>query len=423
MARRKVDMAMLQELVEGSQSQEVARGGQRSSDPNFPVFQTPVGQDILVYIPRTNVIATENGEDMQVLRSYIHQGRVGRQFVFLRCIHGLSGTSVFDALGYDGTCPACEATQEAWELYRLKLDEEARRRGIDPQNDPSDTLKTVRTNLLEELDMRNSEEYATFPIVVIPMKGKLQPVDDWQEKMQAQFVFWRRQRYNDTLLAALDSLINNPGHPAGLFWLWKFTYDTKGKQANARDAARNAKFTVIQDPNVLSMLEPIRAVAEEKAKEFTLLKAAEVVIPNQFLYKEDLEIEVNKIMQKTRQLLELAKQRGVAALPQGQAQPQLGMGHVNPLANFGVAGQVAPAGIQQFGGIDQSAPMNIGHTPMQDQAHQASAQQGAPQGQPINFGQPQGQPMNFGQPQGQPINFGQPQGNVQPGQGNPVQFG
>lgn len=390
MARRKVDTSLLQGLVEHSQNQEVQRGTPRTTDPRFPVFSTPVNQDILVYIPRTNVVVTENGEEMQLLHSHIHQGRIGRQFVSLRCISGLTGNPVFDELGYDGTCPACDATQEAWELYRIKLDAEAKRIGIDPQDDPNDTLKPAREKILSEMDIRGAEEYVTFPVVIIPTKGKMLPADDWANNLEVVFVNWRKQRYDDTIGAALESLMENPGHPAGLFWFWKFSYDTKGKQANARDSARNAKYTIIQDQNALQMYEPIRAVAEEKAKEFTLVKAAEVVVANHFLYKEDLEVEVNKVMAKTRQLLDLAKQGGAAALPQaGQAQGQLPAGGGNPLANFGTA--------------QGSAPANLGQS--QEQAQPASQSQVAGQATTQPAGQPIGQ--SAGQPIGNPIQFGQ----------------
>ena len=126
MARRKVDPAMLGTLVKGAEDQEISRGPKRTSDPNFPVFATPVNQDILVYVPRTNVVAGENGEEMKMLPVHIHDWHNGKQYGQLRCINNLVG-DVYEQLGYDGTCPACEATQECWELYNIKLEAEARK--------------------------------------------------------------------------------------------------------------------------------------------------------------------------------------------------------------------------------------------------------------------------------------------------------
>lgn len=373
MARRTVDVSMLQGLVQGATGQEIQKGTPRTTDPNFPVFTTPVNEDILVYIPMTNVVSDENGVDMKVLQSHIHEAKIGKQFTSLRCINGLAGNPAFDVLGYDGSCPACEATQDAWELYRVKLNAEAKRLGIDPQNDPADTLKPVRENILREMDLKGSEEYVTFPIVIIPTKAKFTPADDALENLKVVFVHWRKKRYDTEILGALDNLMTNPGHPAGLFWLWKFSYNTEGKQATAMLSAKNAKYSVIQDAGALANFEKFRQIAEEKAAPFTLLKAAEVVVANQFMYKEDLEVEVNKVMARTRQMLEFAQMSGgQPALGAGQPAGQLGAG--NPLANFGTAQQGQP----QLGG----APTNLGQQPdaQQQQPTQPQAQN------PIQFG-------------------------------------
>lgn len=373
MAQRKavIDTSMLQGLVEGASHQELQRGNPKSTDPKFPVFSTPVNEDIIVYIPRTNMRVDENGEDMAYLSSLIHDGRLGRQFVNFRCISGLTGNPAFDQLGYDGTCPACDAVQEAWELYRLKLDQEARRLGVDPQNDPGDTLKPVREKILREMDLKNAEEFVTFPIVIIPTKGKFQPADDATEKMQVVFVTWRKKRYQDSILAGLDQLMTNPGHPAGLFWYWKFSYDTQGRQATAMQSARNAKYNVITDGQALEVFNKFKSVAEEKAKEFTLLKAAEVVVANQFITREDLEVEVNKVMSKTRSMLELAKTSGTPQLGAGQDGSQVG-GASNPLAGFGVA----PQG--NLGAEGQATPQE---QPAQEQPAQAGGTSN-----PVSFG-------------------------------------
>lgn len=356
MARRKVDVNMLAGLVQGSATQELQKGTPRTTDPNFPVFTTPVNQDILVYIPTTNVVKDENGSNMNVLNSLIHEGKNGKQFVSLRCISGLTGNALFEELGYDGTCPCCDATQEVWELYRHKLGNEASRLGIDPQNDPSDTLKPIREKILGEMDLKGAEEFVTFPIVIIPTKGKFTPADDALETMQVVFVHWRKKRYNDSILGALEQLMSNPGHPAGLFWFWKFSYDTQGKQPTAMASAKNAKYSVIQDQAGLASLERFKAVAEQKAAEFTLLKAAEVVVATQFVYKDDLLTDVNKIMQKTRTLNELAgTQGGQPAIGTGQPAGQLG--GANPLANFGVAQPDATAPQGQLGVTPEQAPV------------------------------------------------------------------
>lgn len=334
---RKVDVSLLAQLNAGVEKQEIKKGGfSRTTDPNFPVFSTPINKDILVYIPNTNVIQTENGSDMKLMNVHTHSYREGNITGMLRCISGLEGGVYSEVLGYDGTCPACEAVKDCWALYNRKLDAEAKKLGIDPQNDTGDVLKATRRKILDEMDMKGTEEYVTFPIVIIPTQEKsIKPTPDAMKNLQVQFVVWTKKRYEKNIIGALDSLMENPGHPGGMFWVWKFSYDTGGKQANARDSAKNAKYMPITDGNFLNLLNPAKPGLDKAAAEFTNEKAAEVIISNQFMYKEDLEDRVNKIMAKTRNLLSLSETESLGA-------PALG---ANPLASFGaLPGAEAPSG-------------------------------------------------------------------------------
>ena len=334
---RKVDVSLLAQLNAGAEKQEVKKGGfSRTSDPRFPVFGTPINKDILVYIPNTNVIQTENGSEMKLMNVHTHTYRDGNITGMLRCISGLEGGVYTEVLGYDGTCPACEAVKDCWALYNRKLDAEAKKLGIDPQNDTGDVLKSTRRKILDEMDMKGTEEYVTFPIVIIPtQEGKMVPANDALNNLQVQFVVWTKKRYEKNIIGALDSLMENPGHPGGMFWVWKFSYDTGGKQANARDSAKNAKYMPITDGNFLNVLNPAKATLDKAAADFTNEKATEVIISNQFMYKEDLEDRVNKIMAKTRNLLSLSETESLGA-------PALG---ANPLASFGALPDAkAPAG-------------------------------------------------------------------------------
>lgn len=335
---RKVDVNLLDELNVGAEKQEVKKGGfSKTTDPKFPVFSTPVNRDVLVYIPTTNVVTTENGSDMKLLNVHTHTYREGNYTNMLRCINGLEGGAFSSALGYDGTCPACEAVKECWELYNRKIAAEAKKLGIDPQNDTGDVLKGARQKILGEMDMKGTEEYVTFPIVIIPTQEKsIKPTEDALKNLQVQFVVWTKKRYEKNILGALDSLLENPGHPAGMFWVWKFSYDTQGKQANARDSAKNANYMPITDEKFLNMLNPAKPALEKAAAEFTNKKATEVIVSNQFMYKEDLEEKVNKIMAKTRNLLAISdtESLGVPAAS------------TNPLAGFGGAALPESMGVE-----------------------------------------------------------------------------
>lgn len=324
---RKVDASLLAQLNAGAEGQEVQKGGfSRTTDPKFPVFSTPINKDILVYIPMTNVVKTENGEEMKLLTAHTHTYREGNVTGMIRCISGLTGGAFSEVLGYDGTCPACEAVKDCWSLYNLKLKAEADKLGIDPQNDTGDILKSARRKILDEMDMKGSEEYVTFPVVIIPTQEKsVKPTADALQNLSVQYVVWTKKRYEKNIIGALDSLMNNPGHPGGMFWIWKFSYDTQGKQANARDSAKNAKYMPITDGDFLKAMAPGKPALEKAAAEFTNEKASEVIISNQYMYKEDLEERVNKIMAKTRNLLALSETESLGA-------PAL---NDNPLAGFG----------------------------------------------------------------------------------------
>ena len=338
---RKVDVNLLAQLNAGAEKQEVKKGGfSRTTDPNFPVFSTPVNKDILVYIPMTNVVSTENGSEMKRLNVHTHTYREGNYTGMLRCISGLEGGVYSEVLGYDGTCPACEAVKDCWALYNRKMEAEAKKLGVDPQNDTGEVLKSVRRKILDEMDMKGTEEYVTFPIVIIPTQEKsIKPTPDALKNLQVQFVVWTKKRYEKNILGALESLMNNPGHPGGMFWIWKFSYDTAGKQANARDSAKNAKYMPITDANFLNAMAPGKAALEQAAAAFTNEKASEVVISNQYMYKEDLDEKVNKIMAKTRNLLSLSEAESLGA-------PALG---ANALANFG--GEALPSGNMGLEGV------------------------------------------------------------------------
>ena len=308
---RKVDINLLAQLNAGAEKQEVKKGGfSRTSDPKFPVFSTPINKDILVYIPNTNVIQTENGSEMKLMNVHTHTYREGNITGMLRCISGLEGGVYTEVLGYDGTCPACEAVKDCWALYNRKIDAEAKKLGIDPQNDTGDVLKSTRRKILDEMDMKGTEEYVTFPIVIIPtQEGKMVPTNDAMNNLQVQFVVWTKKRYEKNIIGALDSLMENPGHPGGMFWVWKFSYDTGGKQANARDSAKNAKYMPITDGSYLNVLNPAKAGLDKAAAQFTNEKAAEVIISNQYMYKEDLEDKVNKMLDEADAMAELNSEK------------------------------------------------------------------------------------------------------------------
>lgn len=288
-----------------------------STDAKYPLFKTPVGENLLVYIPTLNVVnLPEGGEYMNILETCVHDFKVGKQFGTIPCIAGISDDDpMAEELGYTGhTCPACDAVAECWQLIDKKVNAIASELGVDPQNDPEEKIKPYRSKAIAEMAIRNTSQIVTFPIVVIPHK-KLIPTEDAMEKMQTYFVTMTKQRFNEKVCAGLSALMYNPGHIGGKFMLWQFVYDTKGQTPNARDAAKNAVFNIVTDSQALEKYEPYKAKAEEIASSFTNLKALEVLTALECKDYNSIVNDVNRVMKTTRAILAVNGDNDTSALP------------------------------------------------------------------------------------------------------------
>lgn len=363
----KLDLGVITQITKETQQQEKPVGFSKTLDPAFPVFTTPVQQSVLVYIPRTNVVETENGEIVENLKTFVHNYKEGKAFLQARCIRGLSGGVFTEQLGYDGECPFCGATSAEWDVYNKKLEYEAKKLGVDPANDPQEVLKPVKQKLARERAVDNDEEFVTFPVILIPMKAETgkkrnyNVADNWEENLQPCFVTWKKKRYEDYITGAIDKLPGTVGvdHEGGTFWIWCFEYDAKGKEPNARDAAKEAKYTPIVDSASLAQYLPIVETLEARVAEFTREKAQEVLVMNQFYSKADLEQTANKLQAKAKAVLQQLEAMelggGSTAAPQGLGAGLSGFG--NPAGSTGVE-QKTPA---QLGtGVDATPPAGFG---------------------------------------------------------------
>lgn len=341
-------------MIQATANQEAGRSSNRSTDSKFPVFGVPVGEDLLVYIPRIGVTKTENGEQVDWLRSVLHEYTVGNSYGHLRCINGLHEDS-FPESGYDGSCPACEAERECWTLAQSKIAAEQKKRGI-ADDDQSEGWKAEKSKVYSSRVVKGTEKYITFPIVVIPNgDNKLSPAPDWEKNMKVYFVMWKEAMYNERLLTPLEAIPNNPGHPAGMMWLWKYSYTPKSGEQNARDAQRNAKYNAVQNTN--NYYNAIIQAAENLAKDFVAFKAAEVVIANQFLSKGELTTFIDKSMMQTRLMIQafagnFASSGTTPALSSTASSPEAA------LANFGATPDEVP---KNLGVMPDGAPVAAGN--------------------------------------------------------------
>jgi hypothetical protein len=354
-------------MVNASRSQEIRSGkSYGSEDKDFPIFGTPT-EDLLVYIPRVGIEVTENGESVGWLKSNLHPYKGGKFDSYTRCILGLT-ESIVPGSGYDGSCPFCEAEMECWELVNLKVANEASKRGVPVTSDNADFI-AARNRIYDERSVKKAEEWITFPIVVIPNSesSKITPSANAMDEMKAYFVTWRYARYVNKIVSVLEAQPNNPGHPAGLFWLFKYTDESKGDKLMKRDAQRMSQHIVINGTQDHPTYTQLALKAEEISKGFTPVKAAEVLVNNQFLTMKEAVDLSDKVMVQTRNLL--------AAISRKEAQELVGVGGAvealgspeEAIASFGMTPQVN-LGVDNTGGVTVPGF----ETPAVDQANVAA---------------------------------------------------
>jgi hypothetical protein len=353
--KKKMPIRVTPQMIQATQNQEVGKRSARTTDSRFPVYGVPVKEDHLVYIPRVDIIQGENGEQPAWLRSVLHEYSVGSSYGHIRCINGLTEDAI-PGSGYDGTCPACDAERDCWTLANTKLETEARKMGV-PVDDPGEAWKAVKSTVYSGRAIKGTEEFITFPIVVVPNhpENKTTPTQDALKGLRAFFVLWKRNMFNERLMSALEAIPNNPGHPAGMMWLWKYTYVPARGEQNARDAQRNAKYNII--PNTNGYYDAVIAAAEEAAKEFSALKAADVVVSNQYPTMEEITTFVDKSMIQTRTLI--AALSG-ASIGMPITTPALSGSPEEALKAFGATPDAQAAAPSAF---QQAVPQNLGVAP------------------------------------------------------------
>ena len=325
--KKTVNVEALAKLQTQAQTQVVTQGPVSTLDAAFPLFETPINEDRLVYIPNVNTVTTETGTEMKMLVGHIHTCNEGRAYPKIRCINGL----VDEAYGLDGTCPLCEAILREKQLRNIKFDQECKGEGIDPQNDPTGKAKEIYKRLCNEMPIGEPVETVAFPVVEIETEtGSLQPKKDG--KLQPKWVVMTKDKYEKVILGALSSMISKPETPAGMFWAFQFTYKSADGKYNKRDSGKNARYSPIVDPGSVKVLESLVPACEEAAKEFTIEKAFTTIV--QFIPQsvKDTQADADRIMKQTDLQLAMFNQATTATMPQIGTAASV----QNALANFGV---------------------------------------------------------------------------------------
>lgn len=291
------DANKFSKIKEASAAQTGRVAQPKSTDPNFPVFETPINQKLLVYVPN-HVEVTEEGDMLRMDKGAIHQVFNRNSFGAYRCTNGV----IAEEDGYNGTCPLCDALGETWELYRLQYAQEAKKRGLDIQND-HDALQPARSELLKNMAVKGGEIWLTFPIVVVETdENKLIPKanPDGSFNVKPYFFQIRETTYNEKWVSSLDSIPDSPSHPGGHWFILDYTYQSKSGKHDKRGSANALKINYKALGDKFSQLSQF---CDQITSEFTPQKATEVIYANMFYDLADLQKVTDDVMSSTRERL------------------------------------------------------------------------------------------------------------------------
>lgn len=328
---KKLNPANLKELQNAEfiaqvTGQEVQRTAPKSEDPkNFPVFEIPAGERVLVYVPN-HTVKDENGNDvLRMDRPLLHTGKYKNRFITYRCISGL----VNEALGYDGTCPLCEGENEPWELANKNIEAKCAQAGLNPSDKDNESVKTIRTAEFNSRALRGADRYVTFPIVVFDTEtanGRLSiKVENKKPVYRVMWYSCSENVYTKKWLKAVESYDDGSGDGmvdltsiGGLFYKLDYGYSGKGGESvSKRDAARDLTIQIINYKG--ESYDLLKKKLDEETKGWTPEKAMETVIANHFYNANDLSQVADGILEETRTMLALYAVKNGEALPEAPA--------------------------------------------------------------------------------------------------------
>lgn len=213
-------------ITQASARQTGNMSSPKTYDPNYPLFEVPVNQKLLVYIPNHTIVDADGVSKIRADVFTAHECRAGKSFLSVRC----SGEVVSEQLNLDGSCPVCNAISECWELYNYQWRELCKMRGYDPESPEADeALKNEKKELLDQRAVKKAEQYITFPIVVVDCEeGKTVPKKDAQGKLSGKPMFYtiKMSSFDDKWKTAFDALEDDDAsdyNPAGRWAILNFT--------------------------------------------------------------------------------------------------------------------------------------------------------------------------------------------------------
>jgi hypothetical protein len=290
-------------------NQTVSTVPEKSTDPdNYPVFEVPVNQKVLIYVPNHTVIGADGREELRMDKPYLHSVREGQnRFSRVRCIKNLQD------LGYSGSCPFCDAVDDGWELANAEIEEKCSTQGLDHKDKNNETVKAIKSASYNARAVKAPDLYFTFPIIVIetnPNNVKdIVKDEEGKVKYKAMWYTISEAAYKKKWVKALESMEEEPDNPGGQCFCLDYTYEPKnGGEPTKMDSARE----LVVLPKKMKGFEKYAELFDSITENWTPEKSAETVVDNIFAEEEDLQEEATKIMIPTRDKLELYRSLSVS---------------------------------------------------------------------------------------------------------------
>lgn len=328
----------------------------KSYDNDYPVFDCPVNQKLLVYIPNHVVTNPDGSVHLRMDKFAAHPVIDGRTYGNVRCSQGVQ----VESLGLDGTCPLCDGISECWELYNKMYEDIGRSKGIDIESpEAQEALKQDRKDLIQNMAIKQADIWYTFPIVVIDCEKREDGSLTTTPKKGANgevtgHPMWysiRERAYQEKWGAGFDSLEDIgdgevPTSPAGLWAILNFTYTPKSGNCDKMGSARALKVTFKE----MKGYEKVAEYYDKMTEDWTPAKAQEVVVLDVVRDMDEMRETADTLLENTRTKLAMYKV-GESAQAQG-AVAQIGQANQsaeNTLAGFGGATPVEAQGEQPVG--------------------------------------------------------------------------
>lgn len=331
----------------------------KSYDSDYPVFDVPVNQKLLIYIPNHTIQNPDGTIGLRMDKFAAHPVIDGRSYADVRCSQGV----IAEELGLDGSCPLCDSMAEVWELYNKEYADICKTRCLDPKSAEAQTeLKQDRIDLVQNMVIKQADVWYTYPIVVIDCEekdGQLTTIPKKNAEGQISGTpMWysiRERTYLEKWQAGFDSLEPDDGimptSPAGLWAILNFTYTPKSGNCDKMGSAKALKVTF----KPMNGYNEWASYFDKLTEEWTPAKAQEVVVLD--VVRDMAE------MQEVRDTLMKPVRDKLAMYAIGESQPAtpaagaIGASADNALAGFGGATPVeTPAGALPSGDITAEMP-------------------------------------------------------------------